>query len=164
MNLQQKCFTLGFILLTSLMLWGCAQERKEVAQEETSESAETQSEAKKTNFPNKKSELSLLMRSMWDSLDNMREDIQNERKISDLRAMFKGIHTATPTDEHTKTEVYEPLAVAFNQNLEKLYEAEGKDMQLKAYNLLVESCMTCHEQQCPGPMSKIRKLYVKNED
>jgi hypothetical protein len=117
--------------------------------------------------PNPSSELAVLMRDMWEYADTLKTAIANKNtnSLSEYRPAFDNILKATPTDEHTKSPAFDAMAKIMLQKLENVYHnaAENKEqsVQVEGFNLLVKSCLQCHEQQCPGPVSKISKLMIK---
>ncbi len=106
--------------------------------------------------PNGTSELQLTMRDMYDYFDEIKKELAAGNKPENIKA-FKHIMTDKPTEEgKNASEVYMAMADSYflaveNMNLEKNQEA---------FNQLVSSCMSCHQQVCPGPMVKIKKLYT----
>ncbi|PIY11016.1 MAG: hypothetical protein COZ18_04870 [Flexibacter sp. CG_4_10_14_3_um_filter_32_15] len=117
--------------------------------------------------PNPSSELAVLMRDMWEYADTLKTAIadKNTNSLPEYRPAFSTIFRATPTDEHTKSPVFDAMAKIMLQKLENVYQnaAENKEqsVQVEGFNLFVKSCLQCHEQQCPGPVSKISKLMIK---
>ncbi|WP_375561849.1 hypothetical protein ACE193_04675 [Bernardetia sp. OM2101] len=117
--------------------------------------------------PNPSSELAILMRDMWEYADTLKTAItnQNTTYLPEYRPRFTDVLRATPTDEHTKSPAFDAMAKIMLQKLENVYQnaAENKEqsVQVEGFNLFVKSCLQCHEQQCPGPVSKISKLIIK---
>jgi hypothetical protein len=56
--------------------------------------------------------------------------------------------------------VYDPFAEHFLTTLDGFYKAKKKD-RAQAYNALVQACANCHMQVCPGPLVRIKKMYVQ---
>ncbi len=117
--------------------------------------------------PNPSSELAVLMRNMWEYADTLKTAIadKNTNSLPDYRPAFETILTATPTDEHTKSPAFDAMAKIMLQKLENVYQnanlKKEQHVQVEGFNLFVKSCLQCHEQQCPGPVSKISKLMIK---
>jgi len=116
--------------------------------------------------PNPSSELAVLMRDMWEYADTLRNQIADSTSTVSLpnyQSRFKEIHAAIPTDSTTKSPVFDAMATIMLQKLENVYQNENKEhsVQVEGFNLFVKSCLQCHEQQCPGPVSKISKLIIK---
>ena len=106
------------------------------------------------------SELTLLMREMFDESLKMKKRIEKgklPKKVKD----FELILTAKATEaKKTESESYKVFAEEYLKSLEALRNAnlgEAKEI----FNGMVQSCMNCHVGICPGPMVKIKKLYVE---
>ncbi|WP_338768684.1 hypothetical protein WAF17_08310 [Bernardetia sp. ABR2-2B] len=117
--------------------------------------------------PNPSSELAVLMRDMWEYSDTLKTAISNGNTDSLPKYVhhFEHILQAEPTDEHTKSPSFDAMAKIMLQKLENVYQnanaKEKQSVQVEGFNLFVKSCLQCHEQQCPGPISKISKLEIK---
>lgn len=108
----------------------------------------------------KASELAVLMRKMDADMNTLRDKILHQQFSSDsLQFDYSNIKTATPTDPTVKTDIFAGMADAFLLNMEKLKSHGGNDPG-SIFNAAVSSCLTCHEQFCPGPMVRIRKLKI----
>ena len=109
--------------------------------------------------PNGESELALLMRKMYLHLKSERDSTLVGKHATTYPTEFEKMYTATPTDEHTKDEMFDPMAEVFLKNLEVYHNVS--DSLPAYYNVLVSGCENCHLHYCPGPLEKIRKLYIK---
>ncbi|WP_291722496.1 hypothetical protein [Bernardetia sp.] len=117
--------------------------------------------------PNPSSELAVAMRNMWEYADTMKMQIldSTSQDLSEYRSKFDDILIARPTDEHTKKPSFDAMAKIMLQRLDRVYQNTGKEqsVQVEGFNLFVQSCLQCHQQQCPGPVSKISKLLIPKE-
>lgn len=110
--------------------------------------------------PNGDSELALLMREMFDDGMRMKQQIESGNKLEVL-AKFEKIHTAQATEpEKASSEKFKMYADAYLNLIEQLKVSSLEDTEV-LYQGLVESCMNCHKAMCPGPMVRIKKLYLK---
>lgn len=109
--------------------------------------------------PNGDSELALLMRHMYDSLNSMSTLIKNGGVPTKFPESFLKIHTAKPTTSTTKLESFDAFADDYITTLKSLYNSPKTDLN-KNYNSLVQKCANCHEASCPGPLKKIYKLKL----
>lgn len=110
------------------------------------------------------SPLAELMRNMADEFDLAKVKLRNDMHLPDnFAAGFEAIKTAEPTPEkkpEVNTDIYQQMADGFLAaiNQVKLSDAE----QIKEnFNLAVTGCINCHQQLCPGPLSRINKLFIK---
>jgi hypothetical protein len=111
------------------------------------------------NNPNGSSELSLLMRKMYDHLAEAKKGLASNT-IAQAPLSFKNINTAKPTDAETKKEYYNTFGDIYLQALET-YSGSTPATLTKNYNNLVNTCLACHSSHCPGPVPKIKKLVVQ---
>ena len=138
--------TFAMLLCIVILFYNCA--------EGESKSVET------ILHPNNDSELTLLMRDMYDYYDKLKLDVQKGQLPSKIRE-FKEIHEAVATDpDKSSSDLYKAMSTVYLQSAEML-KPSAKDLP-KVFNSMVDNCMNCHKQMCPGPMVKIKKLYVKN--
>ena len=109
--------------------------------------------------PNGTSELSLLMRKMYDHAVAIRPDAILKKAHQNFPKEFLTIYTAQPTDSFTKNASYNPFADGYLYALNN-YRSSTANNVIQNYNNLVMSCVNCHGEHCPGPVSKIKKLLI----
>ena len=107
---------------------------------------------------NKSSELSLLMREMYNHAAEARKAVSEQRTVSYPKT-FLNINTAKPTDDKTKNEYYTTFADLYLQTLEG-YENSTNANRVKSFNNVVNACLACHSSHCPGPVPKIKRLLI----
>lgn len=109
---------------------------------------------------NTDSEMTLLMREMHDNFAIVRDSIMQGKNID--RSLFSEIHRthrATPTDSTIMGAPFEAMATSFLVNVDSLLlSEENKEMY---FNISVQSCIGCHQAFCPGPVDKIKKLFIE---
>lgn len=108
--------------------------------------------------PNGSSELSLLMRKMEKQLVDARQAVMDGKYKGKYPVEFDKLKTATPTDDKTKTTYFDVFADLYTSSV-KVFVASKKD-QVQSYNNVVNACLACHSQHCPGPVGRIRKLMI----
>jgi cytochrome c553 len=111
-------------------------------------------------FPNKRSELAILMRNLIDELNANKQKVANGEAI-DVKwtEKYKTILTATPTDEDDSGPLFHGFGTKFLADLKAFEEAESKD-RIELYNAMVQSCVDCHKKHCQGPIPAIKKLRI----
>ena len=110
--------------------------------------------------PNGDSELALLMREMFEDGLRIKEQIEKGEK-PDILKKFEAIHTAEATEpEKAASETYKNFADSYLTALNGLQNADSDEL-FDAYQGMVQSCMSCHQALCPGPMVRIKKLYLE---
>ncbi len=108
--------------------------------------------------PNQASELALLMRAMYTDSEHIKQAVLAGKLPEDVREKFKKIHLAVATETDMKDAAFSAMADVFLKNMDKLYDDKN---QIEDYNVLVQSCLACHQNHCPGPISRIKKLVIK---
>jgi hypothetical protein len=109
--------------------------------------------------PNGDSELALLMRELAAFTDSVKQDILNNREPRPQPVNLSTILTAKKTDEQIDKSVYDPLARAYIANVEFFYTSKPED-RVENYNIMVSTCISCHENFCGGPIKRIQKLFI----
>lgn len=104
------------------------------------------------------SELTLLMRDMYTYFDSVKVDIKNGT-LKEKIETFQDIHSAVSTEpEKSKSDLYKAMAAVYSQSAMNVNNP--KFDQTQSFNSMIDNCMNCHQQMCPGPMVKIEKLYI----
>mgnify|MGYP001220188341 FL=1 len=107
------------------------------------------------------SELALLMREMTAFTDSTRLRLERGGELLPYPAGFTAMHTATPTDGKLDIDraAFDAFADHYLVQLKALYDAPAAD-RLSTFNATVQGCANCHTVACPGPLVRIKKLYV----
>lgn len=111
--------------------------------------------------PNGDSELALLMRKLFEDADSLRSAIQagTGNIDEDYIKAIEQCHTATPTDPDVKSVDYQAFTNLLAMEAKTLMNAE--DNHVEHFNSMVGKCIDCHNTLCPGPIKRIKKLYIK---
>jgi hypothetical protein len=107
--------------------------------------------------PNGDSELALLMRQMATESDSIRAAVLRGDSHP-VWTRLQDLHSAAPTDPTVTGPVFEGFANAFITSVKNFENSDS--LRLKHFNAVVDGCMQCHQEFCPGPMKRIAKLYV----
>lgn len=108
--------------------------------------------------PNGDSELALLMREMFTESDSLRNLVLEAKELSGLRK-FETIHSAVATDPSVRGPVFDAFSDAYINSIKKLEKADTSTVF--NFNRMVDQCMNCHTEFCPGPRKRIKKLYIR---
>lgn len=109
--------------------------------------------------PNGDSELALLMRQMFDDGMRVREQIKNGQSV-EIQVDFEKILTAKATNpEKMQPAEYPHFAGSYVEAMKALRDAPANEVQ-ERYTAVVATCMNCHENTCPGPTVRIKKLIL----
>lgn len=119
-----------------------------------------QSTPKKSRFTMAQdSELTLLMREMYNYFDSVKVDIKNGTFTDQIKT-FQEIHRAVATSpEKSSSELYKAMATVYSNAANQVNNLEFN--RIASFNSMVDNCMNCHKQMCTGPMVRIKKLYIK---
>lgn len=104
------------------------------------------------------SEMAALMEQMYVENARLKENIINKDSLGQFPEYFNKIDKATFTKGKGRDEFFDENAKTFLKLQAEIYTA--KDSK-KAFNEMVDQCITCHEVKCGGPIMRIKKLYIK---
>lgn len=107
------------------------------------------------------SELALLMREMVIFSDSTKARLQRGADLLPYPTQFDKMHTATPTGGKLDMDqaTYTAFADHYIGQVKALYDAPKADRD-RIFNGTLNGCANCHTVTCPGPMQKIKKMYV----
>jgi hypothetical protein len=151
---MKKLFT-AFLLIS--FAWSCNEATKDVPKEEKQELSETG-----MTIVNgvERSELALLMRKMYDEMKLVKDSINQGYEVkTDFYEEFKRIQTAHATEPEKIDDTYQAMAGAFLDNY-SLFEQTAEN-PTEAFNIMLQNCLVCHQQKCPGPVKAINKLKIQ---
>lgn len=138
---MQKCCILTFFCLY-ILIQGCSNDGKS-----------------KIFNPNGDSELALLMRNMYDDGMITKQQLLDGKK-PEVNVKFHNIHTAKATQPlELDLDTFHDLATAYEGSVQTFLDAEPMD-RVATYTNMINACMNCHQQVCPGPTRKIKHLYL----
>ncbi|MBL7962414.1 MAG: hypothetical protein JNM31_01095 [Flavobacteriales bacterium] len=105
------------------------------------------------------SELALLMRDMTTYADSTRSLLMRGGAPLPFPKDHARMHTATATDDHLDRATFTAFADNYLAQLKVFNEAAPEDRK-RTFNAVINACASCHNNVCPGPMVRIKKLYV----
>lgn len=121
------------------------------------ESQQMEPVAERPINPNGDSELALLMREMFADGERIKAQVERGEQPTGLRD-FAAIHAAIPTDSTVKGPVFTAFAEAYLESVRQLEASDSSSVF--RFNRMVDQCMNCHSEFCPGPKKRIKKLYI----
>lgn len=144
------------VLLFSISQISCdAKEKKSVGP--TTDSVKV---CKKDSInPNGTSELASWMRWAVEFSDTLKKNITEGKDPGTFPEKANGILTAKPTGDDMKPDGYDGFANDLIKTLKSVYSApqvKRKDV----YNQYIETCISCHNVSCQGPVKRIIKLRI----
>lgn len=106
-----------------------------------------------------RSELALTMRNMYDQMKLVRDSLEAGKDIkTNYLNRYKSIHTDVATEPEKIDEVYQGMAANFIRSYSD-FESSETD-KVKTFNNMLDACLACHQQKCPGPIKAINKLKI----
>lgn len=113
-----------------------------------------------STFQASESPLSKLMREMAGDMKKLRAATLEGKMYSKWGKSYEKITTAKPSADSKKGEHFQEYASVFLTQVERTKQATTPESLKPAYNLLVQSCIRCHETYCPGPITMLKKLSI----
>ena len=113
--------------------------------------------------PNGDSELALLMREMFE--DGMRtKQLVLDGKSPEVKVAFQKMHTATATEPEKVADPNYAAMTTVYENSVNTFLTSPDHSRVESYTNMVNACMNCHQVVCPGPMRKIKKMYLSEQE
>jgi hypothetical protein len=99
--------------------------------------------------------MALMMRSLYAQSAEMRSWVEAGKPLDSTYFRFLEFHKLEPTDSTVLNDVFYEHNQDFRQAFEELLAAGGDEGK---FNALLTECISCHEDFCPGPIKRIKKL------
>lgn len=144
-----------FVLCAVILLAGC----REKAEEAVTEAPKEATPAKKEFKMYEMSEMAALMEQMYVDNQRLKDRIVKGDTIGQFPQHFLNIHASAMTDPSENDAFFKEQAAKFIKAQEQIYKDPANAKQ--HFNDAVSSCVACHEQKCQGPITRIKKLYIK---
>jgi len=125
------------------------------------QSCNLKKENKKTQEPimYKPSEMAILMRGMYEFNNVLKTQIINKGTLLPFPEEFVNIHSAVLTDKFERNNEFDSLSKKFIIYQKAIYTSKS-DSIAYFFNQSIQTCVTCHEPRCTGPIPKIKKLLI----
>lgn len=139
-----------FLVFASLLLLNSCNKKEE--------NCEKPKEEKKFDMY-EMSEMAMLMEQMYVDNERLKQRIIKGDTIGKFPNHFLKIHKAVMTEKQANDEFFKQHATSFIKSQELIYEdpANAKTH----FNNSVDACIKCHQVKCGGPITRIKKLYIK---
>ena len=105
-------------------------------------------------------EMALLMRKMYEVNRVVKTQIINNDPLLLYPEEFSTIHTAILTDPSERNEEFDSIAQQFLIYQKQMFSI-NQDSAAYFFNKSINSCVSCHETRCVGPLPKIKKLLIR---
>lgn len=160
-HLSRKAMAYAAVSALLLLMYACSARKAEVPVEEA-EPAPSQVQIV-VGDPPATSELAMMMREMVLFTDSTGKLLAAGGDLLPFPEQFRGIRTAEPTPNMVDEKTFDPYAQAWLFHLEKLYTVPTAE-RAGVFNTLVQTCAACHTTMCPGPLVRINKMKLPEED
>ena len=106
------------------------------------------------------SELAALMHEVHDLSAQWKIQLENGEELTPVPEWVDNMLSAQATSpEELADGAFESMAKEYLLQLEKLAHASGEDRKI-AFNNSIQTCISCHQIYCNGPIPKIKKLAL----
>lgn len=133
---------LGFIIIS------CNSEKKEVIKE-----------AKEVLVMYDPSEMTTLMREMYEFQEDSKNQILKGELPLDFPEKFMKIHQTKLSDDFEHDASFKGFTNMYYQDIKNLGNST-KENAKQNFNKAIQSCVACHETTCTGPIPRIQKLLI----
>lgn len=108
----------------------------------------------------KQSEMAALMLLMYQKNAENKQLILDGKQPKEFPEEFLKIHTAQLTDSTNRTLEFKTFSDFYLRNMKSVFEPT-KESLINKHNNTINSCITCHQTTCVGPIPKIKKLLIQ---
>ena len=106
------------------------------------------------------SELATLMLEMYAANQDWKAEILKGNIPKNFPEKYKKMHSAKSVNESAGGDFYSSMSDTYLSSIEDLTKATPENVK-ERYNKMVNVCLQCHQQICPGPIPKINKLIIE---
>lgn len=104
------------------------------------------------------SEMAALMEQMYVENKRLKDRIISKDTLGKFPIYFLTIEKASFTKGKDRDAFFKEHSEKFIAKQMEIYTTKDT---IKAFNAMVDQCITCHEVKCGGPIARIKKLYIK---
>ena len=103
--------------------------------------------------------MALMMRDMFFKLNDIKSKIQSGQDISYEQLRFSIIHESEATDYSFLNNGLTLMSKAFEQKVIDFNNYPS----VQNYTEIINNCISCHEEMCPGPLQRIDNLILEKK-
>lgn len=108
------------------------------------------------SMADKLSPMAKLMREMLKFVKEEKGRIEAGKEPHPFPKQFEKIKTAKLTNGKKPAKDHEQYLASFLEQLNAYYKAKENTERKQSFNMLINTCITCHEEECPGPIQTIK--------
>lgn len=118
-------------------------------------------EENKQNMIVKQSEMAALMLEMFEIGAQNKQLVLQGKFPKEYPTDFSKIYSAVLTDPSDRDAAFKGFADFYLFQQKELYELSQKEFLIQQHNNVVNSCISCHQVKCVGPIPRIKKLLIQ---
>ncbi|MCX7547091.1 hypothetical protein OS188_03900 [Xanthomarina sp. F1114] len=107
------------------------------------------------------SEMANLMNEMYAQNLEVKQDILAGKIPTEFPLDFLKIHTAEMSEFKSRNETFQSFSKLFIESEKEIFNTESQIPVEERFNNMVNLCISCHQTECTGPISRIQKLIIK---
>lgn len=107
------------------------------------------------------SEMAILMNQMYAHNLKIKNEIIAGKIPTEFPQDFLNIHTAELSDFKSRSERFQSFSTLFVNAEKDVFNTESNTPIEDRFNNAVGLCISCHQTECTGPISRIKKLLIK---
>ena len=107
------------------------------------------------------SEMTVLMRSMYDINEEFKKEILAGKTPESFPKDFLKIFTAKLSNDKPYNETFMAFSKVYIDNERAIFDTSSKIPIKQRYNNAITTCISCHTTECVGPIPRIEKLLIK---
>ena len=104
------------------------------------------------------SEMASLMKQMVHINEQLKKRIELGEDLGVFPENFEKILSSKMTKNQEMDDFFKKHAQEFLKTHKAIYE--NPEQAAYHYNLAIEACIECHREKCPGPVTRIEKLKI----
>ncbi|MEO8933446.1 MAG: hypothetical protein ABI295_03995 [Xanthomarina sp.] len=106
------------------------------------------------------SEMANLMNEMYAQNLKVKQDIVEGKIPTEFPMDFLKIHTAELSDFKSRNEVFQSFSKLFIESEKEIFNIDSQIPVAERYNNTINLCISCHQTECTGPITRIKKLLI----
>ena len=108
----------------------------------------------------KPSEMAILMNEMYLINEKIKAQILAGEELEEFPEAYLKIHTATLTKPTDRDDFFNSFSELYIDRGREVYNASQDELVMK-FNNAINTCISCHQQKCTGPIPKIQSLLIQ---
>lgn len=147
---------LCLVLLVFSVLLSCKKETKQIEDNKESVTKDTTAFKMYNMAP-----MASLMEEMYAQGVFLKAEIeQGKKELGALPDKHRDILTAKMTDPSDRDMFFTEQAEQYLK-LEQILYQDNEGDKVEQFNEMINSCLTCHQKKCGGPIPRIKKLLIQ---